>query len=358
MTQSVTLDEGGKSVQFTDRQVPWMKIGKQVNGALTAQEAAKQGGLDFTVSLHDVFFSCDTTKQVVITPPVTNDDGEVEDEGSEEVVEVTNTAPDCLRNMTNRKVVVRDDTLEPLSIVSSGYPVLQYHEAFDFMDTAIAEMGGDADGVRYVAAGALKGGKQGFMVVRAPQNLQVNVLDGKDPHEMFLVLRTSMDLTRAVEVMAMPLRGLCMNQLTLTSFAQNVPHRWAVRHTSTMQAKLAEAKTSMAKMGAYVKRFNELATRLAAVKLNDEQAKVILNYVIPKHNKKREEVADTIVQKWHHALTVGFSGTGWGLVNAVSEYYDWRPTGTYESKFLNAMQGVTHSAINKTAAHILSKHSK
>jgi phage/plasmid-like protein (TIGR03299 family) len=339
MTQSVELAEGGKNVQFTDRMVPWMKLGKVTNGAVTAQDAAKHGGLDFTVSLHDVYFSCDA-----IFTGALNEDGTPDAK--------TDTSPECLRNMTNRKIVVRDDTLEPLSVVSSGYPVLQYHEAFDFMDSAVNALGGE--GARYVAAGALKGGKQGFMVVRLPDSLQVNVLDGQDPHEMFAVLRTSMDLTRAVEIMAMPLRGKCMNQLTLTSFAANVEHRWAVRHTSTMKDKLVEAHTSLSKLAAYVARYKELVTRLANVKLNDEQAKVILGRVLAKSPMKgKDELVDLLIEKWKHAPTVGWSGTGWGLVNAVSDHFDWRKGGTPESKFLNALQGPTHKYINLATAHIL-----
>jgi len=341
MTQSVELNaEGGKNVQFTERTVPWMKLGEVTDGALTAKEAAAAGGLDFTVSLRNVYFTCNDVQV------------KAEDGSDAEWVKTENTAPDCLRNMSNRKVVVRDDTLQPLSIVSSGYPVLQYHEAFDFMDTAIKEMGGE--GAKYVAAGALKDGKQGFMVVKLPESLQIKVLDGVDPHEMFAVLRTSMDLTRAVEVMAMPLRGKCMNQMSLSSFSTNVPHRWAVRHTSTMKDKLAEAHSSLGKLGAYVKRYNELATRLIGVKLNDEQMKLILTRAMRTYvGKKKDEVIDSIVSKTHNHPRVGFDGTGWGLVNAVSEHFDWRPGGNPESKFLNALQGPTHKYINATAHHTL-----
>jgi len=336
MTQSVELTEGGKSVLFTDRKVPWMKLGEITNGAVTSKEAAEKGGLNFTVSLHDVYFTCDKT--TVVTG--------VGDESAIETGEVNDTSPECLRKMTNRKIVVRDDTLEPLAVVSAGYPVLQYHEAFNFMDTV---------NTQYVAAGSLKGGKQGFMVVRAPDDMQINVLDGGDPHDMYMVLRTSHDLTRAVEVTAMPLRGKCMNQLTLSSFATNVKHRWSIKHTSTMQAKLAEAQSSIKQIGAYAQRFNELAQRLSQVKINDEKAKyILLSHVLPKGASKREDVATTIIEKWHNAPTVGWSGTGWGLVNAVSEYYDWgRSGGSPESRFLAALEGQTHKAINKTALMLL-----
>lgn len=338
MTQSVELSEGGKNVQFTDRMVPWMKLGKVIDNPLTAAEAAKQGGLDFTVSARNVYFTCD---ELVAT----NGDGET--------ATTDNVAPNCLRKMTNRKIIVRDDTLEPLSIVSSDYNIMQYPDALDFMDEAVA-----GHGARYVAAGSLKGGRQGFMVVRLPQHMQINVLDGGDPHEMFAVLRTSMDLTKAIEVMMMPLRGLCMNQLTLTSFSANVPHKWSVKHTSTMTSKLVDMKTSLGKADAYAKRFNELVTRLAAIKINDEKARYILSHIVPKHTKKKDETIQLVLDKWNTSPHVGWTGTGWGLVNAVSEWLDWRPAGTSESKFLNAMQGVTHKSINRTARLLLQSTSK
>lgn len=317
--------EGGKSVQFTDRTVPWMKLGKIEDTALTAAEAAKAGGLDFQVSLRDCFFA------------------------GAKPADAPADWPGKMTQVTNRKVVVRDDTEDPLGIVSSGYPVLQYREAFDFMDTVV-----NGKDTRYVAAGSLRSGKQGFMVVRAPDSMQVNVLDGKDPHEMFMVLRTSHDLTRAIEVMAMPLRGKCMNQMTLASFAANVPHRWSIRHTSTMQAKLADAAKSIAQLGAYADRFNELAKRLVAIKVTDEKCKYVLGKVVPKTSVKRDEVVDTIISKMHSSPTVGWDGTGWGLVNAVSDHYDWgRSGGSPASRFLAALEGQTHKAINKTAAILL-----
>jgi len=319
-TPATEISEGGQNVQFTAREVPWMKLGKLTETALTAKDAAKHGGLDFTVELRKVYFG---------TP-------EVETEG----------ALDFHDEITNRRAVVRTDTNEPLAIVSSGYPVLQYHEAFDFMDQVNPE---------YVAAGALKGGKQGFMVVRAPNNVKLNVLDGGDPHDLFVVLRTSHDLTRAVELMVMPLRSKCMNQMTLRSFNAGVQHRWTVKHTSTMQAKLSEALTSLKKIGDYATHFNALVEKLAAKKVNNEQAKLVLTKILLKR-PKTTEVIDNIIQRFNTSPYVGYAGTGWGLVNAVSDYFEWgRTGGSPESRFVAALQGQTHAAINKTAAHILTR---
>jgi phage/plasmid-like protein (TIGR03299 family) len=318
-TPVVTLDTNDQSATMvSQREVPWMKLGKLVDEPLTAAEAAEAGGLNFTVSLHPIFYGVKTSTEPGATPVMTR--------------------------VANRRAVVRDDTGLPLGIVSQAYPVLQYGEAFDFMDGISPT---------YVAAGALKGGKQGFMVVRAPEKM--TVLGDTDPHELFFVMRTSHDCTRAVEVSAMPLRHRCMNQLTLQSFSTGVPHRWRITHTGSMHAKLAEAKTSLGNLGAYAKRFADNAQRLAGLKVTDAVARNTLEAVLPDRPKRAEKI-ETILTAWHTSPTVGFDFTGWGLINAASEYFDWgRSGGSPESRFVGALQGQTHSTINRITARLLSR---
>jgi phage/plasmid-like protein (TIGR03299 family) len=300
------------------REVPWMKLGKLVDKPLTAAEAAQAGGLNFTVEKRPLAF------------------GTVDGSFGSAVI---NPFP-------GRVAIVRNDTLEPLGIMSKDYPLLQYGEAFDFMDTISPE---------YVACGALKGGRQGFLVVKAPET--ITVLNGDDPHEMYAVLRTSHDGTRAVEIMVMPLRQRCMNQLTLTSFSKGVDHRWAIRHTSSMHLKLAEAQDSMKKIGIYAKRYEEVAQRLISCKIDNKQATGILEAVLP-DRPKREEQITTIIGRWHDSPTVGkdLDYTGWGLLQGVSDYFEWgRKGGSAESRFVGALQGSTHKVINRTAARLLSR---
>jgi|SRR5262245_7903492 len=302
---------------FSAREVPWMKMGQLVDEPVTAAEAAKLGGIDFTVTAQPVYFM----KKV---------DG----------------APPKYTKVDRRKAIVRDDTGECLSVVSAGYPIVQYGEAFDFMDGVSPH---------FVAAGSLRGGRQAFMVVKP--DIDLTTFDD-DPHQLFATLRTSHDCSRAVEVQVMPLRGRCMNQLTLQSFRANVKHRWVVHHAGNVAAKLAAAADSMAKIGVYAKAYVENARRLEEIKVTDDVAETILKRVLP-DRPKRGEVITKIITGWHtRTETVGFDGTGWGLVNAVSEYFEWdRALGTTESRFIAALQGPTHKAINKTASYLLSRSS-
>lgn len=301
-----------ESTMFTERTVPWMKLGKLKDGVATASDAAVLSGLDFKVEAAKTGYF-DEKEQAWIV-------------------------------MDNRKTIIREDTRMPMSIVSSDYPILQYGDAFDFMDSINSE---------YVAAGALKGGRQGFMVVKAPESFNLNVLDG-DKHEMYMVLRTSHDLTRAVEVAVMPLRMRCMNQLTLRSFTAGVEHRWTIRHTSTMHEKLAEANASLQKMNLYVDSFKANTERLAGVQVSQDRARTILRNVLPDRPKTEEKI-NSIIALWQSSDTVGYTDNGWGFINAVSEYYDWgRSGGNPESRFTAALQGQTFTAINKVTTRVLS----
>ena len=167
-----------------------------------------------------------------------------------------------------------------------------------------------------------------------------------------LTLRTSHDRSRGIEVAVMPLRERCMNQLTLASFPKGVPHRWSIKHSHNMKAKLAEAKDSLSKLGNYGDRFEALVKRLLDVKVDAAKADMVLHSVIPARAKQADVISKIITLR--DAQQVGFAGTGWGLVNAVSEYMDWsRAGGTAESRFLGALEGQTTKLLNKTVIHLL-----
>lgn len=293
----------------TTRTAPWMTVGTVLDqDVMTSEEAVKLGGMDFTVSLQP----CIQRLQ------------------SGEYVE-----------LESRRIVTRDDTEEAFDVVSGDYTILQYGETFDFLD---------AISPKFVAAGTLKGGKQGFVVVQAPETRSVSLLGGDDPHDLFVVVRTSHDRSRAVEAMVMPLRQRCMNQLGLQSFAAGVTNRWAIPHTSTMSDKLKIAQQAILKLDAYADALRETAERLAGTPISTEMGERILRRVLP-DRPKTDEVVGRIMDLWAHADTVGYSGDGWGLVNAVSDYFDHgRTGGTEESRFVGALQGTTYKMINTTAA--------
>jgi phage/plasmid-like protein (TIGR03299 family) len=301
------------ATEFSTREVPWMKIGKLEKKAKTAAQAAKMVGLDFTVSKRPAGFM-DADGKTIWTE--------------------------------NRVAVVRDDTEELFEYVGKDYEALQFGEAFDFMD---------AISPRFVAAGQLRGGRQGFMVVEP----EVKIAPLGDEHELFIVLRTSHDRSRALEVSIMSLRGKCMNQLTLSTFSKGAKQRWSIPHTTTMRDKMKEAQFTMAQLDKYTAAFNRLAEKLMLVHPTEKRARAILEDAVPHYlgGKGRPKVLDTIVDLWHNDEDrVGYNDTGWGLVNAASEFLEWhrqgRPDNT-EARFMTALNGGTHKTLDRIARETL-----
>jgi phage/plasmid-like protein (TIGR03299 family) len=304
----------------SSRQAPWLTLGKLVDGVMTADEAARLGGLDFTVSLRRIQFNA------TVNP---------------EADPVWETAD-------HRRMVVRDDTNEAFDVVSADYGLLQYGEAFAFLNEIDR---------RFIAAGTLKGGKQGFMVVQLPELANLEALGFDDPHELYTIIRTSHDRTRAVECMVMPLRGRCMNELGIRGFAAHAQNRWSVHHVGDVAGKLQSAQEMVTNVTAYAADFVNTANRLYGTVLDNEDGDRILQRVL-RAAPKRTDVIAKILDMWNTRESVGFVGTGWGLLNAVSEYFEWERGGihTPQSQLLGVMEGPTRKAIDTTAALILSRH--
>lgn len=296
---------------FSTREVPWMKVGTVIEKPLPADEAMALAGLDFDVELRAIGFQ--------------------------------NSKKSGYLRFPGKTAIVRVDTEDPFGLASDDYEVVQYREAFQFIDEISPEI---------VAAGSLRKQRQAFMVVKHKDHVNLDVIDG-DHHDLYVVLRTSHDCTRAVEVFIMPLRGRCMNQLPIATFGKNAQQRWSVRHVKGAQEKLHEAKKVILGLDAYAEEFAETAAKLASIDVELSAARDLLEVVLPSRPQTPAAI-EKITSLFENAETVGYHGTGWGLVNAVSEYFDHhRVGGSPESRFTNAMQGQTLKSVNRTAQLLL-----
>lgn len=321
IAENATTPATPSSKSFTTRQAPWLKLGPQIDGDVNAAEAAKLGGLDFDVELRTARFES------------------VSDKGNK-----TN------KTVPTRKAVVRTDTEEFFDFVSTDYVPVQYSQAFSFMDEI---------NPRYTAAGVMSNGRQGFIVAQLPDITAINVeINGEvDPHEYYVILRTSHDRSKAMEISLMPLRGKCMNQLALNSMTQSAPQRWSIKHIGNVDARLDEAQRVLKTAPKYAEIFANKARQLGSVAVTDEDSRSILKRVLP-DKTKRDETIDAIMATWANDPTVGFRGNGWGLANAVSTYYDWGRndgTRTDQSKFTSGLMGDTAKYFNRTAQLILNR---
>lgn len=282
------------------RYLPWSRTGVELTGVTDSATAVRLGGLDFDVGLRPAGFIDDGTWHRVPT----------------------------------RHAVVREDTGEFFDVVSTDYRLVQYRDAFAFMDAVDA---------RYVAAGTLSGGRQGFIVIELDADGALDPAPNgeSDPHDVYVIIRTSHDRSKAIEIAVMPLRGRCLNQLPLPSFTRDAPQRWSVRHVGDAEARLAEARLTLDRSLRYARVFHDTVRQLASVRVTAEDLRHIVRRVLP-DRPRRDEQVHAIERLFRESPTVGFPETGWGLVNALGEHLEWgrhEGTRTAQSRFTAALQG-------------------
>jgi phage/plasmid-like protein (TIGR03299 family) len=307
------------STTFSARHLPWMKIGRTIDDPhVTAAEAAKLGGLDFDVSRFPTFYRDD----------------------QDEYHEIP----------TRHALVNQTDSAHPqwMSIVSDDYRVVQYGDAFGFLDEI---------NPRYVSAGTLRDGKQGFLIIQLPGRETIDIAPAgePDPHQLYVMVRTSHDLSKAIEVAVITLRDKCMNQLTLPSLTQDAPQRWNVRHIGDPMQKLQEAQRVLTGSARYAEVIGNRIEQLVNVRVTPQRLRIVLKHVLRPTLARRDEMIDQILSVAGRP-TVGFAGTGWGAVNTVSEYFQWgrsTATRTAQSLFTDSLDGDGARYTNKVATALL-----
>lgn len=311
-------------VAYTDRDLPWMQLGAKLpDGVTSAEQAARLGGLDFEVDLRPAAFPSAGGQEWMTVP--------------------------------SRFACVRKDTEAFFDFVSKDYTPVQYAEAFAFLDSL------SDHGVEYVAAGTPDGfGRQAFIVVQLPEAKTIELADkfNRDRTDLYVVARASHNRTQGLEIALMGLRDKCMNSIALRSFTTSAVQRWSVRHVGTSPVgRLREAKLVLGRTKAYADEFSRVATALAESDILIDEARALLKTILPARPRTPDTI-NKIVGAWQNSSTNGFTDNSWGLLNAVSEYFEWgRPPGlrTPASHFTGAIGGSTQRYINRTAQLLLAR---
>jgi phage/plasmid-like protein (TIGR03299 family) len=294
-----------------ERGLPWHGLGNGVEGARTAKQAIIDAGLDWEVELRKVFAEGASGNKILLP---------------------------------GHHAVTRTSDDRVLGVVKSRYTPFQNREAFEFADALV-----DSGDAKYDTAGSLRGGRVVFLSMQVPNHILVG---GEDAHDMYLMLRTSHDGTTAIGVYVVIIRPVCMN--TVTFAISGAKHRWSMPHVSTLQGKLQEARETLQLSFSYADAFQEQAEALMNVKVSDDAAVDILTDVLPTRPKTDEKI-DEIMECLRTSERNGYHGTGWGLVNAVTEYHQHWRTGTQpEATFFNVMDGEIRKWRDGTAQRLLS----
>lgn len=267
---------------------PWHGLGTVVEGQLTAADAIKSAGLDWTVSMQDVL------SQGSVIP--------------------------------GYKAVTRDDTKKVLSIMGDGYVPFQNSQAFEFADSIVGE-----GAAQYETAGSLNGNRRIWLLAKLPNDIRVAGTD--DVSKLFLLFANSHDGTLAQTVKLVATRVVCQNTLSAALGEGSITFK--VRHTKNAMSKLAEAHRVLGMASERFASMEANMNKLAKTPFSEGKMKELAELLFPADaegdvSTRALNNRDMLIQAWASAPGA-VPGTAWGAENGVSYFVDhMRSTRTNE----------------------------
>ena len=288
----------------TNRRAPWQIISdKQVFEGTSARQIMREAGLDWTVSLEDVY----TT-------------------GNTGVLEVPNRFATVRTNT--------DGTQSALAIVGSRYKVMQNEEVFESLDFLV-----DTGEARYASAGELAGGAVVWTVMELPNSIGI----ANDPHAGYLLARTSHDGSNAFQIAPIISRLSCTNQMNAAfASAGKKNGLYSLKHTTNSKINLSDIRKVINLTYTDFASYSEMGRNLISREFSDMEFKNFSHKVFPLLSKiefspddmlspaeKRTRAA--VMRNRNNAWAVwtnktgtqeNLSGTKFGALHAIIEVAD------------------------------------
>jgi phage/plasmid-like protein (TIGR03299 family) len=227
-------------------------------------------------------------------------------------------------------LVVRDNPFvenqtDVLSVVGSRYKEVQNEDLFAFAEN----LHDSNPEVTVDSAGSFKNGRVVFGTWNVPQTLVLDPKGANDQTNLYLVVYTSHDGSVAVQAAITPVRVRCQN--TLNFAMSRAKQSFKIRHTQTVDGKIAQAREALNLSVAYMDEFSKQANELFTREVTNAKFSEIINKLYPKPEsdkkgslKKWENKVVLLDELYHNSETnANIKGTAWGVVNALTERLDY-----------------------------------
>ncbi len=292
MSHEIDFTTGQAGIAYAG-DVPWHGYGQELDPDADLDQWRIAAGLDWEVLEQDAYYK-----------------NPIADSGDQTFLPIG-----------NRKVLLRSDTQDILSTVSTKYCPVNPEQVLDFYKELI-----DKNGFKMHTAGCLKEGKRIWALAEVGET---TTLYGQDRIDGYLLLATSYDGTMATTARMTSVRVVCNNTLELAyggnGSCVSIPHS-SNFNPDAVKGELGLTAESW-------KAFSEGAQELAERTVSKEEA---LRYFMSVFGVEEGLTSDdlrgragsqlrSILNIYENApgqTTRSAKGTAWGLVNAVTYFQD------------------------------------
>ena len=223
--------------------------------------------------------------------------------------------------MPERNLLYRSDTRAPLAVVGSKYKIVQPTEILHFYEDLIG-----AAGFQLETAGMLFGGRRFFAMART--NYSDEIIAG-DKLDQFLLLTTACDGSLATTAKFTSVRVVCNNTLTMSLGHDLGKTTVKVPHSASFDP--ARVKETLGIAGETFNNFLTDMRSLAEKPMTKNEAITFLIDLVGDPTASLEDqtpgAANLMTQLFNlwNTDSIGNALAGhtrWGMLNAVTEYYD------------------------------------
>ena len=293
-------------------ETPWHKLGQELEEGASIEQWQVAAGMDWSIERSPVRFNAQGNDQ----------------------------------SYSGQSVLYRSDDNTPLSVVSNRYKPVQPKEVLGFFRDLVAE-----NGFKIHTAGTLMGGKRMWALAETGKFGEVCKGDGIGG---FLLLSTSCDKTLATTARFTTVRVVCNN--TLTAAVNRDVNQVSFSHIQ--QFDHVAVKAQLGNAGESFGSFMEMAKHLQKAKLSAEEAKDFVSFLVATSVQLADEEYDVTTNRAYKKILALFNEeakgielvghTKWGMVNAVTEYYDhFNPTRSDDARLNSAWFGAGERAKNQ-----------
>lgn len=234
----------------------------------------------------------------------------------------------------------RTDTKQFLGFSTDRYKVIQNVDAFDFIN--------GMNDFSYEGAGQSKDSKKIFVIGK--YNKEV-IIDGRNDNvNFYMTFLHSHDGKSGIRLILSPVRMFCTNQLNY--MLKEASFKYTITHTGKVAEKMLSLQRAINNTNVYIDRFEEEVKKQLQIKVTDGWVKdnIVSLFPIKEDDsniikKRKEEAAESVYSIYKNVVDLGnYKGTGFGFVNAVSDYVSHRDatraSDTYaERHFLSTIEG-------------------
>lgn len=238
-----------------------------------------------------------------------------------ELAPLTTLTRDGVVEVPSHRASVRADTGAVLGVVGADYCP---HQPAEVLDLARLTIDAAPEDNHLETLGTLRGNRVLFATIALPGEIGI----AGDVHVPRLVWATSFDGTLATRAVVTMVRVVCANTLRASFAAARTS--WSARHTANLAGRVADARAALQLVTRVSASFEAELKALTAQPVTDRNVEAVLGRLFPDQPdataRARSNATDRRAQVrhlYHHDPRVGWHGTGYGLVQAVSTWELW-----------------------------------